>query len=76
MEVPHRYDLKADSCVNEETREFNWKLKSLSEQFANLCVIEISINREVYTRHGLHMNRRGKEQTAGKIELKLEIYVR
>ena len=67
MEVPHRYDLKADSCVNEETREFNRKLKSLSEQYANLCVLEISINREVYTRHGLHMNRIGKEQTAGKI---------
>ena len=67
MEVPHRYDPKADSCVNEETREFNRKLKSLSEQFANLCVIEISINREVYTRHGLHMNRIGEEQTAEKI---------
>jgi len=67
MEVPHRYDLKTDSCVNEETREFNRKLKSLSGQFANLCVIEISINREVYTRHGLHMNRIRKEQTAGKI---------
>jgi hypothetical protein len=67
MEVPQRYDLKADSRVNKETRKFNRKLKSLSEQIANLCVIEISINREVYTRHGLHMNRISKEQKAGKI---------
>jgi lysophospholipase L1-like esterase len=67
IEAPHRYDLKADSSVNEETRIFKRKLKSLSEQDANLCVIEISITREVYTRHGLHMNRKGKEQTARKI---------
>jgi hypothetical protein len=67
IEVPHRYDLEADSCVNKETKEFNRKLKNLGDQFPNLRVIETSTNREVYTRHGLHMNRRGKEQTAGKI---------
>ena len=53
------------------TREFNRKLKNLSDQFTNLTVIETSIDREVYTRHGLHMNRRGKEQTAIKISTEI-----
>jgi hypothetical protein len=34
IEVPHHYDLKTDSCVNEEIKIFNRKLKSLSEQYA------------------------------------------
>jgi hypothetical protein len=71
VEVPPRYDLKRDSCVNEETREFSRKLKNLSEQFANLCVIETSIDREMYTRHGLHINRRGKEQASIKISTEI-----
>jgi len=67
MEVPPRYDLKRDSCINEETKEFNRKLKNLDEQFANLSVIKTSSDREAFTRHGLHMNRRGKEQAAIKV---------
>ena len=67
VEVPHRYDLMPDSRVNDEIKTFNKKLKSLSDQYVNLSVIEISKNREVYIRHGLHMNRKGKEQTARKI---------
>ena len=71
MEIPPRYDLKRDSCINEVTREFNRKLKNLSEQFTNLTVIGTPIDREVYTRHGLHMNRRGKEQAAIKISTEI-----
>ena len=42
-------------------------IRSLDEQFANLSIIKTSSDREVFTRHGLHMNRRGKEQAAIKI---------
>jgi predicted lactoylglutathione lyase len=55
------------SCVNEEIILFNSKLKKLSEQTVNLRVIDVTTNREMFTKHGLHMNRRGKEQTAEKI---------
>jgi hypothetical protein len=33
----------------------------------NTCVIEVDSNRELFTRHGLHMNSKGKEQIARKI---------
>jgi hypothetical protein len=42
-------------------------IRSLDEQFANLSIIKASSDRELFTRHGLHMNRRGKEQAAIKI---------
>ena len=65
--VPHRHDLEMNSCVNSETIAFNRKLKKLNKLFDNLRVIDVSTVREVFTRHGLHMNQIGKEQTAVKI---------
>jgi hypothetical protein len=35
--------------------------------FRNASVIEVESERECFTKHGLHMNSRGKEQTAKKI---------
>ena len=61
MEVPHRYDLEMKSCVNKEIIVFNNKLKNLSERIVNLSVIDVTTDREMFTRHGLHMNRMGKE---------------
>ena len=45
---------------------FNRKLKK-HKIIDNLRVIDVNTDREVYTRHGLHKNQKGKEQTAEKI---------
>jgi len=66
MDVPHRHDLEMKSCVNKEIKAFNRKLRNLSERIVNLPVSDVSTNTEIYTRHGLHLNRRGKGQTAEK----------
>jgi len=66
MDVPHGHDLEMKSCVNKEIKAFNRKLRNLSERTVNLPVSDVSTNTEIYTRHGLHMNRRGKGQTAEK----------
>jgi len=66
MDVPHRHDLEMKSCVNKEIKAFNRKLRNLSERIVNLPVSDVSTNTEIYTRNGLHMNRRGKGQTAEK----------
>jgi hypothetical protein len=73
MEVPHRYDLERKSCVNKEITVFNSKLKNLDERISNLRVIDVTTDREMFTRHGLHMNQKGKEQTAVKIATEVSI---
>jgi len=67
MCVPCRYDLVPKSCVNDEVKVCNRKLKKHLKAFGNSCVIEVDSNRDLFTRHGLHMNSKGKEQIAGKI---------
>jgi hypothetical protein len=67
MSVPHRYDLEDKSCVNEEVQRFNRKLRKIVKVHSNVKVIELDCERDCFTTHGLHMNFRGKEQTAIKI---------
>jgi hypothetical protein len=46
---------------------FNRKLKKHSKVFAHLWLIEVVNSRELYTRHGVHLNWKGKEYMARKI---------
>jgi hypothetical protein len=73
MEVPHQYDLEMKSCVNKEITVFNSKLKHLNERISNLRVIDVTTDREMFTRHGFHMNQMGKEQTAVKIATEVSV---
>ena len=67
MSVPYRHDLESSSCVNHEVKVYNRKLKKNLKLFDNRCVLEVDTDRELYTRHGLHMNLKGKERIACKI---------
>ena len=57
MGVPCRYDLDPKSCVNDEVKVYNIKLKKHLKVFGNTRVIEVDANRDLFTRHGLHMSR-------------------
>ena len=72
MEAPCRYDLDPTSRVNNEVKTFNRKLRKHMKIYSNARVIGIDSNREFYTKHGLHMNQKGKEQTAKKIGLEIK----
>jgi hypothetical protein len=67
MCVPQRYDLYANSCVNKEAEVFNRKLGKLVKAFKHTALIKLDLNRELFTKHGLHMNGKGKELVAKKI---------
>jgi len=69
MRAPYRHDLDPDSCVNKEVTVYNRKLKKYLKVFDNTQIVEVGPQRELYTRHGLHMNQNGKEQMAKKIVL-------
>jgi hypothetical protein len=71
--MPQKKEAAHVYSSNKETIMFNSKLKNLTERIANLRVIDITTDREMYTRHGLHMNRKGKEQTAGKIAAEMNV---
>jgi hypothetical protein len=48
---------------------YNRKLKEYLKVFDNTRIVEVDPQRELYTRHGLHMNVKRKEQMAKKIIL-------
>jgi hypothetical protein len=62
--VPHRHDLVPNSCVNYEVKVFNRKQGRQSKVHKNVSVITVDLDRDLYTRYGLHFNAKGKEQTA------------
>ena len=65
--VPCRRDLDPKSCINDEVKMYNRKLEKYLKVCDNTRIIEVDSNRELFTRHGLHMNSKGKEQIARKI---------
>jgi hypothetical protein len=67
MSVPHRHDLDPNSCINDEVMVYNRKMKKYLKACENIQIIEVDSKRELFTRHGLHMNSKGKDQIAGKI---------
>jgi hypothetical protein len=58
--VPHRYDLVEFSCVNRAIQAFNSKLRKVATEFKHVTILEGPDDRELFTRHGMHLNRKGK----------------
>jgi cell fate (sporulation/competence/biofilm development) regulator YmcA (YheA/YmcA/DUF963 family) len=50
--------------VNKEVEIFNRKQKGIMKRYNHTQVIDMSVNRDHYTKHGLHMNKTGKEWLA------------
>jgi hypothetical protein len=72
ISAPQRYDLSQTSCVNQEVKVFNRKLCKYLKAYKNTLIVEVDSNRDYYTRHGLHLNRKGKELIAKKIALAIQ----
>jgi len=60
LSVPQRYDLVEYSCVNRAIQLFNNKLKKIVKSFNYVTILEYNYDREYFTNHGMHLNRRGK----------------
>jgi RNase H-fold protein (predicted Holliday junction resolvase) len=67
MCVPHRFDLQENSSVNNEIEVFNRRLSKMIKIFNHTVLQQTDSSRELFTKHGLHMNKKGKKQTAEKI---------
>jgi hypothetical protein len=49
------------SCVNEEIKIFNRKMHKIMKLENNVKILDTNLDRSCYTKHGLHLNRIGKE---------------
>ena len=67
LETPLRYELPLSSCVNFEVRLFNKRMRSLMSPFNHVKVASMSTEREHHTRHGLHLNKKGKHWVASNL---------
>ncbi|PNF38959.1 hypothetical protein B7P43_G06603, partial [Cryptotermes secundus] len=49
----HRHDLEKSSCINREIQTFNRKLRKLTKFMSHVKLLDIALNREDFTRHGM-----------------------
>jgi hypothetical protein len=61
MGVPLRFDLNERSGINDDIRKYNRKLHKVIKRFKNIQLIKAVSDRELFTQHCLHMNRKEKE---------------
>jgi hypothetical protein len=66
MSASHRHDLMGYSCVNKEIEKFNRKLCIRLERLMKVEMIDVINDRNMYTRHGQHLNSKGKDSMAKK----------
>jgi hypothetical protein len=71
LSAPHRHDLMEFSCVNNEIKVFNRKLKKYIKTSKHSLVVEINHKREFFTKHGFHLNGRGKEVVAKHLAMQI-----
>jgi hypothetical protein len=64
MGVAHRFDLPDTLCVNKEVDSFNSKLTKIVKPFKLATLLKFEQKREHFTRHGVHLNAKGKASAA------------
>jgi hypothetical protein len=74
INLPHRHDLASSATTNSRIRSYNMKLKHFTQAFKHVSIVEMSSERNNYTRHGLHMNNVGKEKLARQIAYQIEMH--
>ena len=58
---PHRYDMLPESCVNQEVMKFNRQIRKIMELQSKVKILELNLDRNCFTTHGLHLNTKGKK---------------
>jgi len=70
MSVPCRYDLDMTACVNNEVKVFIRKLWKQIKVFVHTELIYMELYGNLFTKHGLHVNTKGKGMAGKKIVIK------
>jgi hypothetical protein len=67
MKVPLRHDLMPSLCVNKEVIKFNRQVEKRMKPYPHVKLIDLDLDRSLYTTHGQHLNSLGKELIARKL---------
>jgi hypothetical protein len=67
MDAPHRFDLRTSYCVNKEVNSFNRKMNKILRPYYHTSQLNLKMQREHFTKHGLHMNGSGTDRISGLI---------
>ena len=59
--IPYRHDLVSWSCINKEVTVFNRKLLKIMKGHEHVTVTNYYLDRQLFTKHGMHLNKTGKE---------------
>jgi hypothetical protein len=62
LNIPHRYDLADWSCVNKEINIFDRKMHKIMKCYDHVTELSGQLNRELFSRHGMHLNKSGKAE--------------
>ena len=67
ISTPYRFDLENKSRINLAIQKLNSKLKKMTKLFRHVSMTEMESSRKYYMKHGLHLNKAGKEGLATSI---------
>ena len=61
VNIPPRYDIERNSIIKLEIQATNMKLNKRAKVYNNIMIVDTNLHRKCFTRHGLHLNKYGKE---------------
>ena len=61
VNIYHRHDLDRTSEINTEIRAFNRLILKVAKAYNHITTVDTDLDRKLFTRHGMHLNKRGKE---------------
>jgi lysophospholipase L1-like esterase len=72
IKAPHRHDLIPESCVNKAVQKYNMQVRKIMTLQPQVKLLETNLDRNHFTRHGLHLNFKGKDLVSQQLALIIE----
>jgi lysophospholipase L1-like esterase len=73
ISIPYSFDQKIRLSMNEDIRNYNGKLNRLIKLSKRAHLINAVTDRHFFTRHGMHMNAKGKEAMVTKLMKTIQV---